>query len=329
VASITPTAAYRDSMREILTASYFSDWAPGYLESSSGQADLEAHISGRMLEFDSIAIPWIREGFDLQGKSVLEIGCGTGSSSLPTAFAAGSVRAFDISPMAVLIARERARLLNAPNIEILDLASDWAISQHSASTFANSEAVVDVVLFIALLEHLTPGERVHALRAAWQVLKPGGILVVFETPNRLGCFDWHTFRLPFFHSLPDELAIAYASRSERTDLALSPLGDVAENLYRLGRGVSYHEFEIAIGLDAFTVVNDGYSRKLLAYRKALAHRAYDTALEGLLKQYLPRVPLGFSRPSLDLVLKKEPPNAGASKRRYDPRRKPRFFSRDR
>ena len=57
----------------------------------------------------------------------------------------------------------------------------------------------------------------RSLRLAREVVKPDGAIVVCETPNRLIYFDHHTAQMPFFHLLPDELALDYYPRSRRPD----------------------------------------------------------------------------------------------------------------
>jgi S-adenosylmethionine-dependent methyltransferase len=268
-----------------------------------GQSDLDAHAFGRMMELENVVIPWVEEVFDLGGARVLEIGCGTGSSTIPFALRARSVRACDLSGPSMEAARQRAALLGIDNIVFQILEPTWAQSEGSLQTFAEQVGEVDVILMVALLEHMTIRERLAVLRTLWGRLRPGGILVVYETPNRLGFFDWHSFLLPFFHSLPDELALEYASRTPRSFFKVSETGDRVEALYRLGRGVSYHEFELAIGLEAMTVLNDGFSAHL-RHRRGLTHKSFDRALFSLFNEHLPNVPRGFTRPSLDLIIQK-------------------------
>src|SRR3712207_2222896 len=107
-------------------------------------------------------------------------------------------------------------------------------------------------------------ERLTSLREVWSVLRPGGILIVYETPNRLAWMDWHSFLLPFFHCLPDDLALRYAHKSPRKGFGVSGStpNEQLESLHRLGRGVSYHEFELALGWDQLTVLNDGFSPRV-------------------------------------------------------------------
>lgn len=82
---------------------------------------------------------------------------------------------------------------------------------------AARQGEIDVFLLYAVLEHLTVSERLAVMRLARELVKPGGAIVVCETPNRLIYFDHHTAQMPFFHLLPDELALACYQRSERED----------------------------------------------------------------------------------------------------------------
>ncbi len=313
------TEQYTSAFRDVLLQSYFAGWDPQYLASPSGQRDMEMHVSGRMLEVENAVIPWVEEVFDLSGARVLEIGCGTGSSTIPFALRARSLRAYDLSGSSMDAARQRAALLGIDNIAFQTLEPTWAQSEENFRAFAEPQGEVDVILMIALLEHMTIRERLLVLRGLWRLLRPGGILVTYETPNRLGYLDWHSFLLPFFHSLPDELALEYASRTPRPFFKVPEAGDRIEAMYRLGRGVSYHEFELAIGFEAMTVLNDGFSAHL-AHRRGMVHKSFDRALFEIFSEQLPNVPCGFTRPSLDLILQKS--EGGKAARPVVPRELP-------
>jgi S-adenosylmethionine-dependent methyltransferase len=108
----------------------------------------------------------------------------------------------------------------------------------------------DVVVFYASLEHMTLEERGTAMRQAWQLLAPGDLWCVVDTPNRLWYHDGHTSMLPYFHWLPDDLAFAYSRRSPRAgfrECYRVPDTDSRLHFQRRGRGVSYHELELALG----------------------------------------------------------------------------------
>ena len=107
----------------------------------------------------------------------------------------------------------------------------------------------DLVIFWASLEHMVIAERLAALRHGWSRLAPGAPLVIIETPNRLWPFDSHTADLPYFHWLPDELAFHELQASPRSSIRRKHTDPATEMLdfQRLGRGMSFHEVERALG----------------------------------------------------------------------------------
>jgi S-adenosylmethionine-dependent methyltransferase len=169
----------------------------------------------------------------------------------------------------------------------------------------------DLIIFFASLEHMTHRERLAALAGAWGMLRPGQYLAVVETPNRLWYIDNHTSLLPFYLWLPDDLALAYAGRSPRESLreqfAEARDHQMVEFL-RQGRGVSYHEFELALGIPAeeLPVVSSlaTHYRYLERLRLLRRPRPLDTRFHLLLRDVHPRVHRGFLFPSLDLVLRR-------------------------
>jgi hypothetical protein len=106
---------------------------------------------------------------------------------------------------------------------------------------------VDVLILYAVLEHLTLPERKSILQLAQEIYLAGGAVLIAESPNRLSCYDEHSFQLPFVEWLPVELLSEYVHKTPREDLK-EQLSQAApekrhETLYRLGRGISCHEFE--------------------------------------------------------------------------------------
>jgi S-adenosylmethionine-dependent methyltransferase len=73
----------------------------------------------------------------------------------------------------------------------------------------------DFIIFFACLEHLTNQERLLAMKSTWEMLTPGSLWCVIETPNRLWYFDHHTAQLPFYSWLPDDIAFLYSQKSPR------------------------------------------------------------------------------------------------------------------
>jgi 2-polyprenyl-3-methyl-5-hydroxy-6-metoxy-1,4-benzoquinol methylase len=294
------TEEYKNIIKNTLLSTIFCDEA--YLSSDAGKADIEGHISGRMIYTHDTLLPWIGEAYDIKGKSVLEIGCGTGSATVPFALKVDRIDAYDISSTSLEIAMKRAALLGVENINFHLLDSCWAKSSSKVKDFFTTAPKADVILLIAVLEHLTIDERINLLQGVWGVLEEGNIVIIYETPNRIGFFDWHSFLLPFFHSLPDQLALLYANRTPREFFTDHLKGDL-EELYRFGRGVSYHEFELSFNFNELSVINDGFS-SYLKPRISSSHPLFDEALLEIFARYLPHIPKGFTCSSLDLIIKK-------------------------
>jgi 2-polyprenyl-3-methyl-5-hydroxy-6-metoxy-1,4-benzoquinol methylase len=176
--------------------------------------EFDIQLFVRMQQAELVFVPWLLEAIDLEGKRVLEIGCGTGSSTVPIARRAGSVVACDISSDSVKTNRLRADLMGVQNVNYELFSGDW-LSEPTVKWPAPPEQF-DVVVCYALIEHLLVNERLNFLTDLWARLKPGGVLVVYETPNRLFPLDWHSSGCLFAQVLPDDLTALYYSRSVMT-----------------------------------------------------------------------------------------------------------------
>ncbi|MBN2568713.1 MAG: class I SAM-dependent methyltransferase [Deltaproteobacteria bacterium] len=298
--NIIITEEYKNIIKNTLLSTIFHDEA--YVSSDVGKADIDDHISGRMIDVQNTVLPWLEEAYDIKGKSILEIGCGTGSATAPFALKADRVDAYDISSNALEVAMKRAALLGVDNIDFHLLDSCWAQSSSKVKDFFANAPKADVILLMAVLEHLTIDERINLLKGTWDILEEGNIIIIYETPNRLSFFDWHSFLLPFFDSLPDQLALLYAHKTPREFFTDHLKGDV-EELYRFGRGVSYHEFELSLNFSELSVINDGFS-SYLKQRVSSSHPMFDEVLLEIFDKYLPHIPKGFICPSLDLIIQK-------------------------
>jgi SAM-dependent methyltransferase len=53
-------------------------------------------------------------------------------------------------------------------------------------------ASISIIWLQAVMEHLLPEERQSYLRRFWEALKPGGLLIITETPNRVWPIEGHT-----------------------------------------------------------------------------------------------------------------------------------------
>jgi S-adenosylmethionine-dependent methyltransferase len=272
--------------------------------------EFQNHLIRRLELNRSQIIPWLDDVRPLAGASVLEIGCGTGSSTVALAEQGAHVTAVDADEPSVDVARERLRLYGL-DCRLIAVNADRVHREVAGERF-------DFVIFYASLEHMLYQERLTAIRATWELLPVGGHWCVVEAPNRLWYYDHHSAHLNYFMWLPDELAAAYlrfSPRAEVRELIAQPAEadgapgrEELETLLRLGRGVSFHEFELALGpLAALHVVSslERFERRRdkalwLRWRLSRAYR-----YESLLATISPEVPRAFLQPELNLVLRKE------------------------
>ena len=267
------------------------------------EEELNEHLVKRIAKFRNKVIPWINNLYPLQNATVLEIGCGTGSSTVALAEQGAKVYAIDINDASLQVAHRRLQLYKQEATLIPCNAMEIKSKLGHIS--------FDCIIFFATLEHLINEERIAALRMAWDMLDKGRILCVIEAPNRLWHHDFHTSLLPFNMWLPDDLAYQYARFSKREKFrelySDNPPGNMLGFLRR-GRGVSYHEFDVAIeNFDHSQVISsleEFSKRKFIgAIYDRFRHRHY-CAFKNILKKVGPKIHTGFYEPWLDILIRK-------------------------
>jgi SAM-dependent methyltransferase len=249
-------------------------------------------------------LPWLERVAPLAGRAVVEFGCGNGPITCALAERAGTVLALDVDTPAVDEGRRLAGERGLDNAEFVNGLFDDLIGE------VRSRGPVDFFVLFAVLEHMTIEERLTTLSAAGEAVGSDGFVVVCESPNRLLPWDYHTSELPFFGFLPDELALRYLDRTQRADFKEDVADAFAEGepegrerLIRWGRGVSFHEFELAFPDFPANVVACNYEPELLRVREI--HRE-ELWLARFLKRVRPEVPPAFTRYWLDLVIAGDP-----------------------
>ena len=142
-------------------------------------------------------------------------------------------------------------------------------------------------------------------------LEPGAFWCITGTPNRLWCFDFHTAYLPFYFWLPDDLAFAYAKFSNRTgfrELYDQPTPENIHHFLRRGRGVSYHEFDLAIRPVSTLDIVSSMGPQLRDQRLLNKWRwqfTSDFAFESLLRRAAPGIHPGFFQRFLNILIRKD------------------------
>jgi S-adenosylmethionine-dependent methyltransferase len=283
---------------------FYNTVGPVHFETEEGRGELQRQVSGRLEWFRATHIPWLLSQMKLDGARILEVGAGTGVSTVALLEAgAAYVHGIDVDDAALTVARKRVSLHGFKDAEFHAMnATD--LEHFSGQTF-------DLILFFATIEHMTHLERMATLPLVWNSLMgPGALLCVLDTPNRLWYNDRHTGMLPFFHWLPDDVAIDYMRFSPRNSLRddfVKRGPDDYERLARWGRGISFHDFDLWFGqIDDTTEVvgmDEYYREKDPAWAKV-----WEQTLEGRFYTYLreaaPHVPSPFFGEALNLVIRK-------------------------
>jgi S-adenosylmethionine-dependent methyltransferase len=305
---ITPEAA--DSLRDSIINNHISLISAGdYLDTEEGKSDIHQNMFNRLDEIRRDVIPWIDGVCPLDGARVLEMGCGTGIAVVALAEQGAEVTGVELSEASLAAARDRVACYG------LTANLSRANAVEARDRFRGME--FDVILFYASLEHMTCNEKIESLRSAWSMLRPGKFLCVVDTPNRLWHFDNHSAMLPFFHWLPDDLAMDYARLSPRRSLRerfAEGRERSVEDICRYGRSLGFHEFDLALGdsrqLDVVSSRLQFESRRNRRFRarRLLArikkHIIGDMFYEEMLQKLYPGLHPGFFDEYIEIFIKK-------------------------
>ncbi len=287
------TAESQEIVKNAITKYYHNG------NSEEHKKDLYDHLQNRLVHSDrECSIPWLNHFYKLENASLLEIGCGTGSSTLAYAEQKAKVKGIDIDEKSLKVAQIRCNTYGfSPVLKLCN-------AREIESAFPKEK--FDIIVFHASLEHMTIQERITSLKEAWKKIETNGILVIIETPNRLWFKDSHTSLLNFFHWLPDELAFEYSRFSPRkgfNDIYYENTPEKMEHFLRRGRGVSYHEFQLA--LEEFEEIK--MAKSLQEYlrehnpRKAKKLDEVSAYYIAILKTIAPNLAEGFFYDYLDLI----------------------------
>jgi len=250
-------------------------------------------------------IPWLDSVKRLKNLRILEIGCGNGTLAAALAEQGAQVTAIDVNKNLLEDAKIRC--------EIYGLNVDFYLLNASELVQHLSNEVFDIILFGASLEHMTIEERLTSMKSTYAMLPSGGLWCIIGTPNRMHFLDSHTSLVPFFHWLPDELAIKYLPFVSRDDYKkhILSIEDEQEKLlqfYRWGRGLSFHEIEIAIKPMKELKIISCYSlfhRKKNFFYNILIRFYSNTKYESFFRKLYPNIHRGFFQPYLDLIFEKD------------------------
>ncbi len=123
-------------------------------------------------EINPLRLDWIRKYADLDGRKVLDIGCGGGILAEAMAAAGATVTGLDMAEKPLAVAR----------LHQVESGLDVNYQQGTAEELARKEpGQYDVVTCLEMLEHVP--EPAQVIASACQLVRPGGD-VFFSTINR-------------------------------------------------------------------------------------------------------------------------------------------------
>ncbi|MEL7547749.1 MAG: class I SAM-dependent methyltransferase [Pseudomonadota bacterium] len=156
--------------------------------------------------------------------TVLEFGCGTGSTAIAHAGHVAHIDATDFSPEMIAIANQRAKETSTQNV-------NFQVS--GVEEFEAAPESYDMVLMLNLL-HLVP-DRDAALQKAYRLLKPGGHLVTSTVCLSDG-LSLFRILIPIMRLIGKAPFVSFVKAQEMLDL-FDATGFEAENHWTHGRGM--------------------------------------------------------------------------------------------
>ncbi len=120
-----------------------------------------------------------------RGRRVLEFGCNLGATAIVLSRLGALVSAADVGPKVVELARLNAKRYRAENIEFQLLMRGDPLPYGTG---------FDLITCNSVLEYISPDDLPGVLQEIDRVLKPGGLLLVLGTSNRLSPKEVHSKR---------------------------------------------------------------------------------------------------------------------------------------
>jgi 2-polyprenyl-6-hydroxyphenyl methylase/3-demethylubiquinone-9 3-methyltransferase len=124
-------------------------------------------------EINPLRLEWVQSQFPLNGKRVLDVGCGGGILSDSMARRGAQVVGIDLASKALRVAQLHALEASTPNVEYREISAEDLADREPGS--------FDAVTCMEMLEHVP--DPASVVRACSRLVKPGG-WVFISTINR-------------------------------------------------------------------------------------------------------------------------------------------------
>jgi 2-polyprenyl-3-methyl-5-hydroxy-6-metoxy-1,4-benzoquinol methylase len=136
---------------------------------------------------------------DLQGKRLLDFGCGSGASTLALAkmLPRTQIVGVELGADKIETANRIKAFRSAGNVEFFCSPSGGELPPEVGK--------FDFVMLSAVYEHLLPQERRTVMPLIWSVMKLGAAILINQTPYRYSPYEAHSTGLWFINYFPDKL----------------------------------------------------------------------------------------------------------------------------
>ena len=138
---------------------------------------------------------------------VLEVGCSSGhiTEYLNHQESINEIHTFDIDSEFVEITKLKVKELNLDKvIKVLKLSNKTSLNLPYKDNY------FDLVIVLAVVEHLPYENRHMYVDEYYRVLKLNGMIGFYDTPNKYFPIEMHSIGLPFVSLLPPQIAYIYA-----------------------------------------------------------------------------------------------------------------------
>jgi cyclopropane fatty-acyl-phospholipid synthase-like methyltransferase len=157
---------HSNDIRHLYTESYFLGSATGYDVFKNFNGKPEQLIDKFRMVVDRLKL--------VQSDSLLDIGCGRGEMVIYHSLTGGKATGVDFSDDAIIIAKAKAKELNASCTFI-----------NSSFEKIDEQLNFDKIISVDFIEHISAEEGRAFFKKCFRVLNPGGRLVVFTYPNTI------------------------------------------------------------------------------------------------------------------------------------------------
>jgi len=234
----------------------------------------------------------------LDGLRVLDVGCGTASSTVALRDAGAQIDGFDVDGEAVSIGRARLAE-HGFNDVVLHAGADLDAAGVPRGCF-------DLVYMNAVIEHVPSRHRARMLADAAARLRPGGHFVIAQSPNRWWPRDVYLTGLWLLPWMPagSRMAALYASTCGRVKDSVPRTAAGARELERRGvPGITYRGVLKALP-QGTRCVNCGPEHRTSSMATTVASRRRRTVerVVGTLITPMAKVPVAAFGPMFSLLV---------------------------